>query len=94
MYVARSVWARIEERLVETIDGIPMGDVRDFGNFMGAVIKKAAFDKHTAAIEEARNAPGVRIAAGGKTDGSKGWFVRPTLLVTDDPSYRTMQEEP
>ncbi|WP_428267651.1 L-glutamate gamma-semialdehyde dehydrogenase [Haliangium sp.] len=93
VYVPRSVWARIESRLIDTIDGLAMGDVRDFRNFVGAVVKQAAFDKHHAAIEEARGAPGVRIAAGGVTDASTGWFVRPTLLVVDDPGYRTMKEE-
>ena len=93
VYVARSVWERIREPLIETVNSIPMGDVRDFRNFMGAVIKKAAFDKHVAAIEGARQAAGAEIVAGGETDGSTGWFVRPTLLRLDDPAYATMREE-
>jgi 1-pyrroline-5-carboxylate dehydrogenase len=92
-YVPRSVWKRIEERLVETINGIPMGDVRDFRNFMGAVIKEAAFDKHKRAIDEAKAASNVAVAAGGEYDSSEGWFVRPTLLVCEDPHYRAMEEE-
>jgi len=93
VYVPRSVWKRIEAPLVETINGITMGDVRDFRNFMGAVIKQAAFEKHERAIEEARAAASVTVAAGGECDSSEGWFVRPTLLVCDDPTFRTMQEE-
>lgn len=93
IYIAQSVWKRIEEQLLATIDSLPMGDVRDFKNFVGAVIKKSAFDKHSRAIEEARAAAGVRVACGGTTDDSKGWFVRPTLLTADDPGYRTMHEE-
>ncbi|MCG8416729.1 MAG: L-glutamate gamma-semialdehyde dehydrogenase [Proteobacteria bacterium] len=93
VYVAASVWQRIEEKLVDTIASIAMGDVRDYRNFMAAVIKRAAFDRHVAAIEAARTASGVRIAAGGETDASIGWFVRPTLLVVDDPGYQTMKEE-
>jgi 1-pyrroline-5-carboxylate dehydrogenase len=93
VYIARSVWQRIEERLVDTIDSIPMGDVRELKNFMGAVIKKAAFDRHAGAIAAARDAAGVRIAAGGKTDDRKGYFVRPTLIVSEDPGFWTMREE-
>jgi 1-pyrroline-5-carboxylate dehydrogenase len=93
VYVARSVWQRIEKPLVDTIQSLRVGDVRDFRNFMGAVIKRAAFDKHTAVLQEARRDPHVRVAAGGETDGSRGWFVRPSLLVVDDPSHRVMQEE-
>jgi 1-pyrroline-5-carboxylate dehydrogenase len=92
-YVAKSVWDRIRDRLVDTIESVTMGDVRDFSNFMGAVIKRAAFDKHAGAIEEARGAAGVRVLAGGKTDASEGYFVRPTLIEVDDPGYRTMREE-
>ncbi|HET6612265.1 MAG TPA: L-glutamate gamma-semialdehyde dehydrogenase [Kofleriaceae bacterium] len=93
VYVADSVWKKIREPLADTIRALPMGDVRDFSNFMSAVIKKSAFDRHAAAIAEARAASGVEIVAGGETDDSAGWFVRPTLLRADDPSYRTMREE-
>ncbi len=70
-----------------------MGDVRDFKNFLGAVIKKGAFDKHAAAIAEARSGAGARVLVGGETDDSKGWFVRPTLIRADDPGFRTMRDE-
>ncbi len=93
VYVARSVWERIHERLSDTIAQVRMGDVRDFRNFMGAVINQAAFDKHAAAIAEAKNTSGMNVVAGGETDGKKGWFVRPTLLTTDDPNVRLMREE-
>jgi 1-pyrroline-5-carboxylate dehydrogenase len=93
VYVPQSIWERIREPLIDTINALPMGDVADFRNFCGAVIKKQAFEKHRAAIEEARSARGVTVAAGGETDDREGWFVRPTLLVADDPAYRTMCEE-
>ena len=93
VYVPQSVWNRIKDRLVDTIQSLPMGDVRDFKNFVGAVIKQQAFDKHVHAIEEARQASGASILAGGETDDRTGWFVRPTLILAEDPQYRTMREE-
>ena len=93
VYVARSVWEKMHAELVETTNGITQGDVSDFTNYMGAVIKQAAFDRHAAAIAEARETPGMKVIAGGQTDQSVGWFVRPTLLTTDDPSVRLMKDE-
>jgi 1-pyrroline-5-carboxylate dehydrogenase len=93
VYVPESVWKRIEAPLCDTISALRMGDVRDFKNFLGAVIKKGAFDKHAAAIAEARSGSGARVLVGGETDDKKGWFVRPTLIRADDPGFRTMRDE-
>ena len=93
VYVARSVWEQMKDQLLSTIEGIKVGDVADFSNFMGAVIKKSAFEKHRAAIEEARGTSGMKVAAGGQCDDKEGWFVRPTLLTTEDPGVRHMRDE-
>jgi 1-pyrroline-5-carboxylate dehydrogenase len=93
VYVPRSVWAAMKDELIATTEALTQGDVADFSNFMGAVIKKAAFQKHTAAIAEARATIGMSVVAGGTTDDREGWFVRPTLLLTEDPSVRHMQDE-
>jgi 1-pyrroline-5-carboxylate dehydrogenase len=83
----------MKDELVSEIGTLRMGDVSDFTNFMGAVIKKGAFDKHSAAIAEAREMRGMSILAGGGTDDKEGWFVQPTLLQTEDPSVRHMRDE-
>ncbi len=92
-YIPASVWAAMKDRLCDTAQSLKVGDVSDFSNFMGAVIKRGAFDKHTAAIAEARETVGMKVAAGGTTDGSTGWFVRPTVLTTENPMVRHMSEE-
>jgi len=92
-YVPRSVWDKMNAELVETTNAIKMGDVSDFTNFMGAVIKAGAFDKHAAAIAEARATSGMKVIAGGETDKSVGYFVRPTLITTENPSVRHMKDE-
>jgi 1-pyrroline-5-carboxylate dehydrogenase len=93
IYVAQSVWKQMKDELVSEIGTLKVGDVSDFSNFMGAVIKKSAFDKHAAAIAEARETKGMKVLAGGTCDDREGWFVQPTLLQTDDPNVRHMRDE-
>ena len=90
-YVARSIWPDVRDRVVAMIQELRMGDVRDFRNFMGAVIDKKGFDKISGYIADAR--ANATIVAGGGTDDSDGYFIAPTLVETTDPSYRLLQEE-
>lgn len=93
VYLPESMWKRIRDRLVETIAGISMGDIADFRNFIGAVIDKNSFMKLRGYLEEARRSPDAEIMAGGETDDSTGYFIRPTLIQVRRPDYRTMCEE-
>jgi 1-pyrroline-5-carboxylate dehydrogenase len=85
-YLPRSVWARLEDDLIDVVEGLPMGPVTDLRNFMGAVIDERAFAKHVSAIERARHNPGSAIVAGGGYDDEQGWFVRPTVILGEDPT--------
>jgi len=91
IYVPRSMWNEARDLMVAMIDDIKMGDIQDFRNFMGAVIDERAFDKISGHIEAARTT--ARVVAGGTVDKSRGYFIRPTLLETDDPGFRTLCEE-
>ena len=93
-YIPRSLWPQVRDGLGDLAREAKqsMGDVGDLSTFMGAVIDGKAFAKHRDAIEAARTA-GVEVLAGGGTDDSEGWFVDPTVLVTDDPRYDTMERE-
>jgi 1-pyrroline-5-carboxylate dehydrogenase len=93
VFVPESLWPGVRERLADLVASIPMGDVADFRNFMGAVINKGSYEKQVAAIAEARERPGHEVLVGGETDSSDGWFVRPTVVVTDDPGSRLLKEE-
>jgi 1-pyrroline-5-carboxylate dehydrogenase len=92
LYVPTSLWPELRERIVAEVDAIPVGDVADFSNFMGAVIDEASFATQREAIEEAR-AAGAEIVAGGDADDGEGWFVRPTVVRTDDPGFRLLRDE-
>ena len=93
LFVPRSLWKAVSARLEEEVGSIRMGDVADFGNFMGAVIDQPSLDKHREAIEEARAHKGTSILVGGGVDDSVGYFVEPTVVVTDDPQFRLLREE-
>jgi 1-pyrroline-5-carboxylate dehydrogenase len=92
-YVPDTLWPEVRDRVVGMIGDVRMGDVADFRNFMGAVIDRKAFDRIRGYLDQAKQAPGVKIVAGGGSDDSVGWFVEPTLLQAEDPAYRTMCEE-
>ena len=91
VYVPASIWPAVRDRVVAMMGEIRMGDVRDFRNFMGAVIDRKAFDKIAGYIAHARET--ARILAGGGTDDREGYFIEPTLVETDDPSHRLLKEE-
>ncbi len=85
-YIARSVWESIRDDFVDEVDSIKMGDVTDLSNFMGAVIDARAFAKHKAAIDRAKESPQLSVIAGGEVDDSVGYFVRPTVIESSDPT--------
>ena len=91
IYVPRSIWPAVKERVVAMMKEIRMGDVQDFRNFMGAVIDRKAFTKISEYLDDARK--NASIIQGGKADGSKGYFVEPTLVEAGAPDYRLMCEE-
>ena len=70
-----------------------MGDVTDLRNFMGAVIDERAFNRLDEAIATGRKDPHLSLVAGGETDRSEGWFIRPTIFETDDPKHDLMSRE-
>lgn len=92
-YIPGSLWPQVKQRLVDEISTIKMGDVRDFGNFMNAVIDDRSFKKIVGYIDHARSHPDASILVGGGHDDSTGYFIEPTVIVASDPGYRSMQEE-
>ena len=93
VYVPASIWKAIKDDLLHEIDGLPMGDVADFSNFMGAVIHASAYRKITGYIEAARKSADATILAGGDASDAEGWYIRPTLIEAKDPKYVSMCEE-
>jgi len=92
-YVPRSVWERLRDDLVAQTDELSMGPVTDLSHFLGAVIDERAFARHTAAIDRARATPSTTVLAGGHYDDADGWFVRPTIVLGEDPTDEVFSTE-
>ncbi|SEH69138.1 delta-1-pyrroline-5-carboxylate dehydrogenase [Mycolicibacterium rutilum] len=83
-FIPRSVWQQMGDDFLSATEALTYGDVTDLSNFGGALIDERAFAKNVDAIERAKNA-NVTIAVGGEYDDSEGYFVQPTVLLSDDP---------
>ncbi|SFF09825.1 L-glutamate gamma-semialdehyde dehydrogenase [Thermophagus xiamenensis] len=92
-YMPASRWNEIRDEVLRQLGEVKMGPPEDFRNFVNAVIDEASFDKLEAVIKEAAGHPEAEIIAGGKCDKSTGYFIEPTIILTTNPHYRTMQEE-
>ncbi len=92
-YVPRSVWTRLKDSLVAETEALSYGDVTDLHHFGGAVIDRRAFDKHVAVFEQAKADPEVEILVGGTADDTDGYFVQPTVLVSDNPKHEIFRTE-
>jgi 1-pyrroline-5-carboxylate dehydrogenase len=92
-YIPKSIWDETCQHILKMISEIKIGDVMDCNNFVNAVIDEASFDKIMVYINDAKTSKDVKIIAGGNGDKSKGYFIEPMVIVTENPHYVTMQEE-
>jgi len=92
-FVPRSVWNQMGDDFLAATEALTYGDVTDLSNYGGALIDARAFAKNVQAIERAKSASGVTIAVGGEYDDAEGYFVRPTVLLSDDPTDEAFRDE-
>lgn len=92
-YIPKSLWGPVREQLETDMATIKMGKTSDFSNFFNAVIDKSAFATITEFIDYAKEASDAEIIIGGGYDDSKGYFIEPTVILTSNPNFRTMEEE-
>jgi 1-pyrroline-5-carboxylate dehydrogenase len=92
-YIPSNLWDHVRESVLEMTSEIRVGDPADYGNFLGAVIDKPAFDSIKAYIDYARDSEDSEIIAGGGCDDSTGYFIEPTVVVASNPRHKLMCEE-
>ncbi|WP_445719485.1 L-glutamate gamma-semialdehyde dehydrogenase [Flavobacterium sp.] len=93
VYVPQSLWPAIQAKLEADLKSMKMGSPEDMGNFITAVISEASFDKLARYIDQAKNDSDAEIIMGGDYDKSKGYFIEPTVILTSNPKYSTMETE-
>ncbi len=93
VYLPKSTSKAILDEVIRNLKEITMGSPEDFNNFVTAVIHQGAFDRLKEAIDQAKKSPEVTVLHGGNYDNRKGYFVEPTVLVTTNPRYDTMERE-
>jgi 1-pyrroline-5-carboxylate dehydrogenase len=92
-YVPQSLWAQVKENIINDLKKITVGTPEDPKHFVNAVIDRRAFDKIKGYIEYVKTQSDAEIIAGGTYDESVGYFINPTVVVTTNPKFRTMEEE-
>ena len=92
-YIPVSLWEDTKNCVLGMLKEIKMGDVRNFSNFINAVIDETSFDNIAGYIERAATSNDAEIVAGGKCDKSKGYFIEPTVILAKNPKYESMVEE-
>lgn len=92
-YIPKSLWPEIKSEMLDEIKTIKMGDVTNFTNFMNAVIDQSAFHNIMSYIDYAKESDEAEILIGGEGDDSKGYFIEPTVVLTSNPHFKTMEEE-
>lgn len=92
-YIPQSLWPAVKEQLIADVKSMKMGSPEDFTNFVTAVIHEGSFDKLASYIDQAKKDANAEIIVGGNYDKSVGYFIEPTVIVTTDPNYTTMETE-
>jgi len=92
-YIPKSLWNEIYTHISEMMKQITVGDVRKFSNFVNAVIDEASYENCMSYIEKAKISDEAKIIFGGLGDKSVGYFIEPTIIITTNPHFVTMEEE-
>ncbi|MEO5969630.1 MAG: L-glutamate gamma-semialdehyde dehydrogenase [Bdellovibrionia bacterium] len=92
-YIPKSIWHTVGETVMAQLSSVTVGDVRDFTNFVNAVIDERAFDRINGYLQHAKDSPDAKIIYGGKATKEVGYFIEPTVIQALKPNYKSMVEE-
>ena len=93
VYIPNSLWPAVKAQLETDVNSMKMGSPEDMSNFFTAVIHEGSFNKLASYIDQAKQDNDAEVILGGNYDKSKGWFIEPTVIVTSNPKYKTMETE-
>ncbi|RMZ84470.1 hypothetical protein DV738_g740, partial [Chaetothyriales sp. CBS 135597] len=93
LYVPASKWPEFKTKLVAEVEKLKIGAPDNFENFIGPVIHEASFKKLSGVIDAANQDPELELVVGGKYDGSKGYFVHPSVYQAKTPTHKNFATE-
>ena len=94
VYLPKSIADKVLESVKKDVESFNKpGSPEDMSNFITAVIHEGSFDKLAKYIDQAKSDNDARIFVGGGYDKSVGYFIEPTVIVTTNPKYTTMETE-
>lgn len=92
LLVHRSIFERVAAGLQAAAEAIKVGDPLEAGVTMGAIAKRSQYERVCRYLDIGQ-AEGARMLTGGRVEGGRGWFVRPTLFVEASNAMRIAQDE-
>lgn len=92
-YIPQTMWNEVKDLMITDLKSIKMGSPENLENFVTAVISEDSFDKLAGYIDRAKQDADAEIIAGGNYDKSTGYFIEPTVILTTNPTYVTMETE-
>ncbi|MBU1101215.1 MAG: L-glutamate gamma-semialdehyde dehydrogenase [Bacteroidetes bacterium] len=92
-YIPKSIWPAVKKILVDELSQLKTGEPTDFSNFNNAVIDKRAFDKIVSYIEYVNESSDAEVIIDGKYNDKVGYYIKPTVVETTNPNFKTMTEE-
>ena len=93
VYLPKSISKSVLDKVIEDVNSFKMGPTGNPENFINAVISEISFDKIVKYIDFANNSSDAEIIVGGNYDKSKGYFIEPTVITTNNSKFKTMCEE-
>ena len=92
-YIPENIWPEVKKILKEQVGSFKMGSPEDTTNFINAVIDSKSFNNIKEYLDYCKSASDAEIIIGGNCNDEIGYFVEPTVVVTTNPSFKTMVEE-
>lgn len=93
-YLPKSIAQKVLDLVKKDVASMKApGSPEDMSNFVTAVIHEGSFDKLAAYIDQAKADADAEVIIGGDYDKSKGYFISPTVILTTNPHYKTMETE-
>jgi len=92
LYVENDIFDKVVEGVSERAEKIRVGPGMDKSTDMGPLVSEEQLNRVCGYLESGLS-EGAKAVVGGKRQGDKGYFVKPTVLVNTNDNMKVVQEE-